>query len=92
MLMSVAHGEGWEVAASRAVHKLVREILDEQAQNNEKAELPGRFELLYTPGKLRSGSIAVPVSLEDDNVEFQPRYVSNYEMQSSPTDSHVVRF
>ncbi|CAF3085286.1 unnamed protein product [Rotaria sp. Silwood2] len=44
-----AHGEGWEIAASRAIGDLVKTILEEQAVMKANGEDTGTFELRYKP-------------------------------------------
>ncbi|CAF3926915.1 unnamed protein product, partial [Rotaria sp. Silwood1] len=44
-----AHGEGWEVAASRAVGDLVKTILEEQETMKANGQGTGTFELRYKP-------------------------------------------
>ena len=58
----VAHGESWEIAASRAVSKLVKAILEESKYDREEARESGKFELLYTPTDRSQKAIAIPLS------------------------------
>ncbi|CAF5144939.1 unnamed protein product, partial [Rotaria sp. Silwood1] len=44
-----AHGESWQVTASRTVSDLVRKILDEEGVSKEEAEDAGTLELHYNP-------------------------------------------
>ena len=49
ILIVVAHGESWEVAASRAVSDLVKKIIEEQNNDKEQPQENGTFALtLYT--------------------------------------------
>ncbi|CAF1580895.1 unnamed protein product, partial [Adineta steineri] len=66
-----AHGESWEVAASRAVGDLVKQILEEQGTNKEKIEDNGSFELHYTPSDSNAKSFSVPLSTRQTTIDFE---------------------
>ncbi|CAF0859186.1 unnamed protein product [Adineta steineri] len=70
-----AHGEGWEVVASRAVSDLVKKILDNQHNPNEMRE-SGTFELHYTPSDAKRKPFKVNLS--------KPQKTSDEQM-NSPT-------
>ncbi|CAF3926397.1 unnamed protein product [Adineta steineri] len=70
-----AHGEGWEVVASRAVSDLVKKILDNQHNPNEMRE-SGTFELHYTPSDAKHKPLKVNLS--------RPQKTSDEQM-NSPT-------
>jgi hypothetical protein len=71
MIVCLAHGESWEVAASRAVHDLVKNILEEQGTNKEKPEDTGSFELHYTPTNSCQKSITIPLSTRQTSVDCE---------------------
>ncbi|CAF1553731.1 unnamed protein product, partial [Adineta steineri] len=73
-----AHGEGWEVVASRAVSDLVKKILDNQHNPNEMRE-SGTFELHYTPSDAKRKPFKVNLS--------KPQKTSDEQM-NSPTISN----
>lgn len=68
----LAHGESWEVAASRAVSDLVKKILEEEGINKEKFEDNGSFELHYTPTNSCHKSITIPLSTRQTSIDCEP--------------------
>ena len=48
-VLCLAHGEGWEVVASRAVGDLVKKVLANQHTTRNEICDNGTFELHYTP-------------------------------------------
>ena len=66
-----AHGESWEVAASRAVHDLVRKVLDEQGTIQDKPEDNGSFELHYTSTNPCHKSITIPLSTRHTSMDSE---------------------
>jgi hypothetical protein len=71
MIIYLAHGESWEVAASRAVHDLVKKVLDEQGMNEEKPEDNGSFELHYTSTNSCHKSITIPLSTRQTSIDCE---------------------
>jgi hypothetical protein len=60
-LLFLAHGENWEVAATRAIGDLVRKVLKEQDNSKDEARASGTFELLYTPPDRKQTSFKIPL-------------------------------
>ncbi|CAF0848507.1 unnamed protein product [Adineta steineri] len=61
-----AHGESWEMVASRAVSSLITKIIEEQAANQGlPPEQIGTFELQYTPVNGKKNLITIPLSTEN---------------------------
>ncbi|CAF3896349.1 unnamed protein product [Rotaria sordida] len=56
-----AHGESWQVTASRAVSDLVKKFLDEQGITKEEAEDNGTLELHYTPNHPNKKAFKIPL-------------------------------
>lgn len=71
MFFVLAHGESWEVAASRAVSDLVKKILEEEGNNLVKFEDNGSFELHYTPTNSCHKSIAIPLSTRQTSIDCE---------------------
>jgi len=49
VFVPLAHGEGWEIAATNSVNDFVRKVLEEQGNTKAEPEENGTFELHYTP-------------------------------------------
>ena len=63
LLYVSAHGESWEVAATRSIGERIQKIIEEHINNRDRSETGGTFELHYTPGKARGGnSITIPLA------------------------------
>ncbi len=71
MIICLAHGESWEVAASRAVHDLVKKVLEEHGNNKEKPEDNGSFELHFTPTNSCHKSITIPLSTRQTSIDCE---------------------
>ncbi|CAF4237676.1 unnamed protein product, partial [Rotaria sordida] len=56
-----AHGESWQVTASRTVNDLVKKVLEEQGIMNEEAEDNGTLELHYNPKNPNKKAFKVPL-------------------------------
>ncbi|CAF5014588.1 unnamed protein product, partial [Rotaria sp. Silwood1] len=56
-----AHGESWQVTASRTVSDLVRKILDEEGVSKEEAEDAGTLELHYNPKNPNKKPFKIPL-------------------------------
>jgi hypothetical protein len=56
-----AHGEGWEVVASRAVSELVKKVLVNQNTTRDEVRDNGTFELHYTPSDSARRSFKVDI-------------------------------
>ncbi len=67
----LAHGESWEVAASRAVHNLVKKVLEEEGINRDKPDDNGSFELHYTPTNSCHKSITIPLSTRQTSIDCE---------------------
>ena len=67
--LSIAHGESWEVAASRAVHDLVRKLLDERGTNEDKPDDNGSLELHYTSTNACHKSITIPLTTRQPSMD-----------------------
>ena len=65
----IAHGESWEVAASRAVHDLVRKVLDERRIHEDKPDDSGSFELHYTSNNTCHKSITIPLTTRQTSID-----------------------
>lgn len=71
LFVCLAHGECWEVAASRAVGDLVKQILEEQGAAREKLEDNGSFELHYTPADANRKSFTVPLTTRQMTIDCE---------------------
>lgn len=90
-MLVVAHGEKWEVAASRAVSKLVKKILEEQ-NGNEQPQENGTFALQYTPSDLTRKTVTVPIETPNTIRQNRPDYsIDNYGQQNTNLYS-IIRF
>ena len=58
-MISAAHGENWEVVASRTVDNLVQRILAESKDETDQTKAGGKFELHYTPNNNQNKSYIV---------------------------------
>jgi hypothetical protein len=92
LLLVVAHGESWEVAASRAVSKLVKTILEESSYGREEARENGTFELHYTPTDVNEKSITVPLSTPNEIRHNQSTYSLENGGQQGITHKNILRF
>jgi len=86
----LAHGERWEIAASRAVSDLVKQILKEQNNTKEEAEENGTFELHYTPTNTEKKSFKIPLpkQLKPSNNQ---QLSNNEELNLQPKNSSINR-
>jgi hypothetical protein len=75
----LAHGEGWEIVASRAVSDLVKKVLGEQHHTADQVQENGTFELHYTPSDAKMKTYKVPLP----NPQKSPEHQSN----SSPINN-----
>jgi hypothetical protein len=83
MLGFLAHGERWEVAASRAVSDLVKNILKEQNKTTEEAQENGTFELHYTPTNTNGKSFKIPLPKRQKSPDNpQQSTVEQFNLQS----------
>lgn len=64
--MNIAHGESWEIAASRAISDLVKKVLDENEIGRAPTHRRGTFSLHYTPANFNDKAIAIPLSTSND--------------------------
>jgi hypothetical protein len=67
----IAHGESWEVNASRVVNDSVKQSLEEQGTNREKVEDTCSFELHFTPTNSSHKSITIPLSTRQTSVDCE---------------------
>ena len=85
LLSAVAHGESWEVTASRAVSDLVRKILEENRRAGSSAEHRGSFSLQYTPANVNGKSITIPLSTPNtERHRWSDHSLENGEQQDTP--------
>lgn len=84
-VLILAHGESWEVAASRAIGTLVKKILQEQGDSKELPQDTGTFELHYNPKNPNKKGFAVTVLKRKklQNSEISPDAQSSTQQQSS---------
>jgi hypothetical protein len=68
----LAHGEGWEIVASRAVSDLVKKVLGEQHHTAEQVQENGTFELHYTPSdaKMKRIKFLFPIHKNHLNINL----------------------
>jgi hypothetical protein len=57
----LAHGENWEITASRKVSDLVKKILEEQGDNKGGPVENGTFELHFNPNDSNRRSYKIPL-------------------------------
>lgn len=69
-----AHGEGWEIVASRAVGSLVKEILEENQNENKSSHRRGTFSLHYIPENFNEKTIAIPLTTSNGILQNQSPY------------------
>jgi len=78
ILLIVAHGENWEVAAAHTVNDMIKKIMTEEAANKH-SERRGTLDLLYTPANVHGKPIIVPLlnrnSVADKPPENNPQQV-----------------
>ena len=77
----VAHGENWEVAATRAAANLVEKIREERRQSEnsrEDEQENGRFELQYIP----SNPNAKPIKIAFSALQENPPVISNVDSRN----------
>jgi hypothetical protein len=60
-LIVIAHGESWEVAASRAVNNLIMKVIEEQAANKGQPQRKVTIDLLCTPANPNEKPITIPL-------------------------------
>ncbi len=70
-MLFLAHGENWEVTASRKVSELVKKILEEQGDTKEGAVENGTFELHYTPTDSKQKSFKIPLATRSKSPQQQ---------------------
>ena len=62
VLLLIAHGESWEVAASHAVSNLIATMIEEKLSRTKHREQQGSFHLQYIPPNADEKPVTVPVS------------------------------
>ncbi|CAF4070063.1 unnamed protein product, partial [Rotaria sp. Silwood1] len=103
-----AHGESWEVTASRAVSDLVKKVLQEQGTTKEEAEDAGTFELHYNPKNSNRKSFKIPLfkRIRSRHAQLNTDPVNNNQLQENHNeirfnddeinrqaiDTHMIRF
>ncbi len=60
-MVVTAHGEGWEVAANRAVDDMLTKVVSQHGDSKQLQE-NGTFELRYTPKDTSNQSFTIPLS------------------------------
>ena len=93
LLFVLAHGESWEVAASRAVSDLVTKVIQDQVAKGHYRP-GGTFNLHYKPPNENEQSITIP--LTNSNPNPQPaNHVETNSGQNKEPDGYfkkVARF
>jgi hypothetical protein len=84
----LAHGEAWEVVASRAVSTLVKKILQEEGNTKHEAQENGTFELHYTPSDAKSKSYKVPLPKQQKS----SNQINGYPINDVDQDSMTSKF
>ncbi|CAF4696150.1 unnamed protein product [Rotaria sp. Silwood2] len=103
-----AHGESWEITASRAVSDLVKKVLQEQGTTREEAENTGTFELHYKPKNPNKKSLKIPLferirsrhsKLDSDPLNNNQLEQNHNEtkfdddpINKQPINTHIIRF
>jgi len=64
--LSIAHGEGWELAASRAISEMTKKILEEYKDMKTSVEDNGTFQLQYNPSCRSKKSISIQLPTPND--------------------------
>jgi hypothetical protein len=72
ILLVLAHGESWEIGASRAVADLVKKIIEEQIANQEQSEQGGAVNLHYIPPSSDRKAIVIPLSSGNKSLDHHP--------------------
>ncbi|CAF3919750.1 unnamed protein product, partial [Rotaria sp. Silwood1] len=85
-----AHGESWEVTASRAIGDLVQRILEEQETMKAAGQDTGTFELHYNPNKANKKGFKIPLSKrkETRNVQFNLNPVNNDQLHQNSKETN----
>ncbi len=71
-MIITAHGESWEVAASRAVSALVKKVIEEHNTNNGPFLRRDTVDLRYTPGNPDGKTVIIPLSTIHTTLSDQP--------------------
>jgi hypothetical protein len=87
----IAHGESWEVAASRAVGNLVKQILKEENSNKEQPAENGTFELRYKPANVHEKPITVPLSPDNKLSHHQSNHYTEFGASQEPRYNTSIR-
>ncbi|CAF3400658.1 unnamed protein product, partial [Rotaria sp. Silwood2] len=103
-----AHGESWEITASRAVSDLVKKVLQEQDVTKEEAENTGTFELHYNPKNPNKKALKIPLfkrirsrhcKLDTDPLNTNPLQhndtktkLNDDAINRQPINAHIIRF
>jgi len=83
-----AHGESWEVAASRAVSDVVRKIIEEQDDNTKQpVQENGTFELHYTPTNSNVRSFKIPLPKRHKSPDVQLNSYNQHQQNGNKTKS-----
>jgi ribosomal protein S12 methylthiotransferase accessory factor YcaO len=82
MILIVAHGESWELAASRAVTDVIQQFLTEPNVAKEQLHENGTFELHYTPTNGINRSFSIPLNIADDHY-FNPSRENQKQRQTN---------
>ncbi len=85
----LAHGENWEITASRKVSDLVKKILEEQDHTKQSVEENGTFELHYTPSDAKRKSYKIPLSTGSKSPQPQQ---NDEQFVLKPLNSDLSRF
>ncbi|CAF5018228.1 unnamed protein product, partial [Rotaria sp. Silwood1] len=79
-----AHGESWEINASRAVCDLVKKVLQEQGTTREGAEDTGTFELHYKPKNPTKKSLKIPL--------FKRKKSRHSQLDTNPVNNNQLQY
>ena len=90
----VAHGESWEVAASRAFSKFVKEIVEEYNNNANARNVEGNgtIALQYTSVTGKQPAITIPLPITNGRHQQLPKHHVGTDTQESSNSWDVIRF
>ena len=79
----LAHGENWELTASRKVSDLVKKILEEQGDNKGTPVENGTFELHFNSNDSNRKSYKIPLHTLSPSVQQKPDEQSILQLKTS---------
>ncbi len=90
-MLIVAHGESWEVTASRAVSEMIEKILSEHDKGRKQLQENGTFELHYTPTNTDNKTFVIPLPVPRDH-QLKKSPESNGQQYPSETKQNQNQF